>query len=399
MRIDLSHTPSDIVVLSRNDSGGGVVRVPILSVTSIEMSKTHGGGEGAVSFGVSDLREIAANFAAFPGPVPVGVSPHVEFSDRAGHSPAFADALQVQGDTLFADVFLTPDLFTQVAVEGKWRGFSVELLRDPKFATTTLTGWVLVGGVFTNRPATDVNFRLAAENGNDAARMVLYMEFDPDSGGSDMTDAQKSAEARVVTLEAEAKANQALMASVNQDKATMVEALSSFKTKVAEFEAEMATLRSKAVVKGSEAASFESALTKERSEKAALTARMEALEAQTTGGKVLSKIKWAIDPKEKGIDPKMFEGVTDETTAFEWFNKNYVSLEAFDNALNNMPAGNKRASAVSAGLAPGTQTDTDDDTMSPEVREALLANGLDPDLVGCTNLSQAKAVFAAKAKG
>ncbi len=144
-----------IKVLKRRDNGSGVIEIPIITISGDAIT-------------IEEMQEMVANHEHFPI-VPVGVSPHREFDDRAGFSPAFLENPSLRNGVLFAELDLIAPLFHEVVELGGWRSFSIEARKNLKTTTQqgavtrALKGWVIVGGVFTNRPAVDAHFKIAAE--------------------------------------------------------------------------------------------------------------------------------------------------------------------------------------------------------------------------------------------
>lgn len=231
----------------RGDGTGGVVEIPIAVETAeIDRSKTQSTAKGKGKLAAADLAQIVANFDAWPGPMPVGFGDHVGLEGSGGFAEAFFRSVSVRGPVLWAEIDLGPRRFFEVVAERGWRGFSIETLQDPELPDRKLAGKVLIGGVFTNRPALDVHFDLAATAaavlGCEAARLhpfrdgVLRLSLDPAALAASealtmpKTTAELEAELRTATeafglKEAELKTAKAQLEEANAAKAKAEERL------------------------------------------------------------------------------------------------------------------------------------------------------------------------------
>jgi hypothetical protein len=375
--------PVDLSVVEKRSNGAGVIEIPVLPVAEIDLSRTAGGGDGKVPITVEVLQEIASNFADFPGPVPVGVQPHEEYGDRAGFSPGFVNALSVRDDMLYAEVELVAELFEQV-LAGGWRGFSVEIAKDLKTATRELEGWALTGGVFTNRPATDVNFRIAASQKGEADSKAIYATTLATEDLPMADDKIASLEAELATqkelvtslrtqtdsIGGEQKALEAKLTEVNKDLAAANIALSDSKAKAAALDEEVTHLRK--TLKGEQQTRRETEI------------KLEAEQNRALRESVIELAGKAID---RGVSAKHFEGLEEDPAA--WFNKRFVSLEALSQFIDALPT--VKQSATTSG-----QKSDAGATVSAETAEKFRGMGIDPDYANVSTLSEFQKLKARK---
>jgi hypothetical protein len=377
--------PVEIRVLRRRENGSGVIEIPLLPATEIDLARTATGTEGKASITVADLEQIAANFPRFPGPVPIGVQPHQDFGDRAGFAPGFVDALVVRGDTLFGQLDVIAPLFAEIEAGG-WRGFSVEISRNLKTATVDLDGWALTGGVFTNRPATDVHFRIAASDKGAAeltAAHSITIRPRPEDEVRNMADKVPPADPgadRVVTLEGQLKTQESLVGTLRAQAESMagdktaLEArlresakdLKAANIALAEAKASMAALED-------EKGHVEKRLKKSEAERRENEIKLEAEQARSLSESVRELATKAID---RGVSAKHFEGLEEDPAA--WFAKRYVSLEAMSQFLDALPT--VKESATTSGRKPDERA-----TLSQETAARLRRMGLDPQYAGITS--------------
>src|SRR3972149_8731757 len=155
-----------IRVVKSHADGSGIGEPPILTTED----RLELGGEVHV-ITRADFADIVRNFEKRAVLVPVSETPHAaDFLDRAGPQPGFVEAVEARGDVLWGRVSLTASLFQKVKPPtGELRGFSVEMRKNLKLPADKLDGWALVGGIFTNRPATHALWKMAAEADSTAA--------------------------------------------------------------------------------------------------------------------------------------------------------------------------------------------------------------------------------------
>ena len=400
--VSLGH-PVDVRVLKRHDSGGGLVELPVLPVSEINISRTAGGGEGTVSIGAEELRQIVANFGQQPGPVPVGFGRHAE--DRSGPQPAFIEAVRVDGDSLWASLDLNAWAFGQLIEDRAFRAFSVEIQKNPKFATAELEGWVLTGGTFTNRPATDVNFKVAAEGEASCdVAAVAVCEF-----GSELKEhtMPEKAEEKTVSLSfhetklAEAKGETDAATSSVKSLETRLEVVrdesAKIKADLVELSGQVESVRTERDSDRAKSARLEltvKALTKDKTSlETQLTEQGQALREATQASlsiEVRDVITAAI---EAGAPPAIFEGF--EANPAEWMESKYASFEAFKDTTSRLHGvGVKLSSApVKSGHDPATAADPKDEKVTEEEAAILERFGGDA-FVGVTNKAEAVAIRA-----
>jgi hypothetical protein len=268
-------------------------------------------------------------------------------------------------------------LFSELEAGG-WRGFSVEIAKNLKTATRSLTGWGLTGGVFTNRPATDVNFRIAA-TGTETADTRGRVQICLDAGEQENEDMESKE--KVAALEAElATANEtikALRATQEGDKgeAATLEARMQETTKdLAAANIALSETKAKLGAAENELARVNKELGKQEQARKEAEIKLEAEEARSLRERVVKLSEEAID---RGVSAKHFEGQAEDPVT--WFRKRFVSLEAMEQFVSALPT--VQESSTRSGNAPDEKA-----APVPEETAAKLTRlGLDPKYVGKTS--------------
>ena len=355
--------PASLRILRTNPDSSGLVEMPILRAGTINRALTSGGGDGKLTITPDDLAQMAANFAAWPGPVPINVQPHRSWSDSSGKAPGFIEALEVRGDYLFAQLFLVSDLFREVAA-GHWRGFSVDIAKGIELPTASFETWAVWGGVFTNRPAADVHFRheqIAAE----AAATVTCSLGDTEKNMSEEKLASLEAQLNVKDKEIEALQSElkSLRSARDSGKTetekleiTMSRTAAENAALVAQIRAEKATkseLQETITSLSSDMERLRNELNQERNENLALAVR--------------KTIEKALN---RGVDAAIFEG--SDKDPVKWMKSTFASFEAFAEHVNTI-RGRKNVSVSS-----GSVSDDGIESLSAHSIETLRKLGLDP---------------------
>jgi molecular chaperone GrpE (heat shock protein) len=357
-------SPASLRILRTNPDGSGVVEMPILRAGTINRALTAGKGEGALTISTEDLRDMAANFAAWPGPVPINVQPHRTWSETSGKAPGFIEAMEARGNDLFAQLFLVSDLFREVAA-GSWRGFSVDIARGIELPTASFSTWAVWGGVFTNRPAADVHFRNA--DYQIAAEAIATVAQDVGDQEYQMADEKSAA------LEAQLNAKDTAIDALQTEMKTLRNAAESAKQV-----AEKAGLESSKV--NAENVALAAQLKAERASKVELQATIESLtsDLERVRGELTSEknanlaasIRKVINTSlNRGVDAAVFEG--SEKDPVKWMKSTFASFEAFESHVLAL-RGRKGVSVTSGS--------PDDETvaLSSQHAEVIRSLGLDP---------------------
>jgi hypothetical protein len=390
-------------VLERPD-GSGVVELPILCETeSIDLSRTATGANRKETISHDDLVQAVANFAHWPGPVPVHRYPHRSVDEAAGPGDGFMEQLEVRGTQLWARMDLTAELFSEVKGR-KWRGFSVDCGRGTVRPTKKFSGFVVARGVFTNQPATDVNFKVAASAEVDVDLTPVFTPIEAsasDAGrGKKMAkDDEGDVEVRLATakadltvktqkiesLETKLAISEGEVVAKERDRATMA-------TKLADAQTELQT--AKLSVDGLKHQNGEkderiAQLTAERDE---AKAKLAQVQAETTGTKVLRLCREAI---EKGVAPAMIE-------AFGDYQKNPVamlntrfggSIDSLELVLSSLPKDAALAAVNSGRQKPAGDGDSG---VPADIAAELSRRGIDPKYATIDNTDQLAALSAKK---
>lgn len=387
--------PIPAEVLSMNDNGSGVVRIPILPASIIDLSLTSGGGKGTLELTKADLQQIADNFKRYPGPIPCSVQPHREFEGYAGASPMFIEGMSVKGEILYGDLFMIAPLMYEF-MEGVWRGFSVDLHKDMELPTAKLDGWSVPSGVLTNRPATDVHFRVPDGARPVAAeRLAVALEIRPPEGNRKESMPEKTAE-DVARLEAQIQAKADLAKQLEAD-------LKAAQTKEAEVRAELAEATAKLTRATDSLENEKAAVARQKRATDDLEKRFAALEKgmaesktklqeaedRNTAREVLEIANAAV---KKGADGAMFENIEDDPVA--WLQASFGgNLEGMRNICEALPK--RKTASVSSNPF---KKDADKDAVSDETRAALEAHGIDPTFAGCRTMADVRKRKAELAK-
>ena len=399
-------SPLEARVTEQRDDGSALVEVPVMVVTdTLDLGKTQTGSNAKIAFGLAELREMAANFSLWPMPVAVGFDGFDGHQkQRAGPQRAFVNALRVVGDVLMAVVDLGSAAAGLVVKDRAYRGFSMEALKNPKTPTVDLVGWVLTGGIFTNQPATDSQFRIAAssEDITEDARGTHLAKLNVNNLGKaprredTAMDEGKTALAQA-DLALANKANDALRVELAEEKGRYEDT----RTKLATALTSQAD-KDEALVKS------EVELSAKRGEVTALTAERDKLRRQVTelsaqvterddadlAAKIVALSEAAV--ADGRIAASFFEGV--EKDPLSWFRgKGFVNTEALENVIQcATPV--KAAAAVSSGKAPEPNPDTAADKMTEDRKAQLVALGIDPKFVDVDNEDELRALMAKEQK-
>jgi len=325
---------AELKIIEQREDGSGVIEIPIMTeAAEVDFAKTAGGGKRG-SIDAAMLSEIVANFEPFPGPVPLGAAGvdaegHLDFNERGGPQLGFIEQVKVEGSQLWARMDLGPTLFGLVVGQRAFRGFSVELRRDLKLATVEFQGWALVGGMFTNRTALDVNFRIAAEGTLDSAETV-FTSIRLEAGDKEKAMSQEAPtialafhEAKVTELTSKQDDTDRLLLAAREEN-------DGLRSQVKELSDERQAIEAEKDGKSAAVIRLESTVKNLTSAKDDLLGKVEELsgkveeaEKRNLGIEVRKTIEDAIG---LGIPPAIFEGWEADPAA--WLTSKYASLEA-----------------------------------------------------------------------
>jgi hypothetical protein len=390
----------DVKVIKRHPTGGGLVSLPVLVESEIDLERTAGGGDGLLAITSADLQQMASNFAIWTGPVGVNVSPHRSNEEAGGPQPGFIEALSVSDGMLWATLDLGSALFEAVVEDRAWRGFSVDMGFNVKKPTKTFEGWSVLRGVFTNNPATDVNFRVAAEAG--LCTVVVPLQSASTGKelemGTEQTISLASHEAKVAELRAAHGFSGEKVAALEgqlESKRQAIKDLTSERdeanAKLSALETDHATLKGSSAVLASAETSLKTAKKVLESKVVELSAELTESRSVNLGIKVNEIITEAINA---GVPPAMFEGY--ETDPGTWMSSKYASLESFNEVVSALSGILPDVESVpvksGADLKP---TDPNKNANLSEKEVAILEEmGLGVDYHGAETESQAKTIAA-----
>ncbi len=402
----------EVVVLKTRDDGSGVVSIPIVPETPfIDFDKTSGGG-GKGSISASDLEEMVDNFAKLPSPVPVATDAHV--GDRGGKAPGFVDGVELIGNTLWATIDLGPDLFKEVVLERAWRAFSIEAVKNLVKPTISLMGWVLTGGVFTNQPATDVHFKIAAADESvipdGSASVALRGPASVQAERLDMAEEKvislSSHEARMGEVKEQAAAATQQVADLTSANSTLSDRMTKLEASEADAQASLATATTELSAANAIGNQKDAQLSAVRAERDALQVSFNDAEqkAKADAAKALAvDVKAVISSAlDAGVPPALFEGADADAAA--WMTARYATLESFTAQIQSLHGIVKlKADPVKSGGDPNADDPKEpaEPTKLSEIEQAKLEKiGLkDSHFDGITTAAEAaKAHAASQAK-
>lgn len=391
---------ADVRVLSESPNGSGVVEIPILTEASAERIDLDG----------ADLDGIVTNARrGWDGPLGVGPSPHRDFGERGGPQEAFIvqETVHRRGAQLWATIeIVDADLFAQIK-SGKWRGFSVELIHSTHMPEVlqdqhAFDGWVLVGGIFTNRPATNSTFRIAAE--------AVDTESVWSPIGAEETKMDEKTQ-KTVSLDAhEAKVTeiQGALDLETQKAQRLAGQIADKDGAIRELEARVATLESETTLATASKTKLEAQAKRLSAENQVLTTRATELELQvgeqekaTTKGRILDVISAATDPasndnKASGaLPPAIFHG--HEADPVAWLEANFASLDAFEQHVDRLRGFSpvKAASTPKSGHDPAAEDDTEARlSVSDDEKDKSRALATGTDFVGVRTEAEARKIHA-----
>jgi hypothetical protein len=352
--------PASLRILRTNPDGSGVVEMPILRAGTINRALTSGGGEGELTITPEDLAQMAANFSAWPGPVPINVQPHRSWADTAGAAPGFIEGMEVRDDHLYARIFLTSNLFREVAA-GQWRGFSVDIAKGIELPTASFTTWAVWGGVFTNRPAADVHFRneqIAAES---AATVLNSIKENPMS-----EEKLSSLEAQLNVKDKELEALAAELKSARLALETAKQAAEKVSVDAGKSGVEIATLQAQVRAERAAKSELQGTVDSLSSELEKTREQLNAAKNENLSQAVKKVIGRALD---RGVDAAVFEG--SEKDPVRWMKTTFASFEAFEDHVSHLRG--RKGAALSSG-----RQSHDDDDLPAGAKETLARLGLDP---------------------
>jgi hypothetical protein len=399
-------SPISARVIERRQDGSARIEVPVVTVTpKIDLAKTEGGGKGTIAITADDLLQMVQNFGEWTKPVAVGFDGFDGHQDtRNGPQSVFVDALRVDGDALLAVMDMNRVMAPLVLEDRAYRGFSMEAIRNPKTPTRSFRGWVLTGGVFTNNPATDTQFKIAATGQTEADEVIqINSELVQAPTGPQETKKMADESKDQVSLtfhESKLGEVRDQLAAKTTESDTLRSKLTAAEERIATLEKSEGENRSEHTAPTDKVASLtaksnrlEAELTAANDAKSELakaltekTAQHAELESKTLGVEVKAVILSAID---NGIPPAMFEGW--EPNPADWLKANFASIESLKKQVAALAAAPEipKGSVQKSGHDPAA---SDPDGPSEEVTAELERIGIDTSVnfVGVTTEEEAR---------
>lgn len=435
-------------IVARGKDGSVTVRVPITVRTpafNVGMTSGGAGKDEQMALTREMLKEMESNFPGYGAPVSTG------FDDEAGKGhgrrmggaqAAFIESLKLEGDVLWAAIWVCADRAGEVA-GGRWRGYSIEATLDKERPPVDqrFKGWVLTGGTFTNNPAFNINYKIAASvaavgKWSPARVVVALTSFrlaeEPNSrptasfsrrepGGTMMPaeDTNLTGDAMITLATHEQrvqdyKRHLALAGDERDNLKTRLEAATSdvsrlrnahdeAQSSLAVTRAERDSLRTQQTTHDATVAGLKKTREVLQEKVNDLTDRLAAAEADVVGQKVTKLINKAI--KEHDVDPALFEGW--EAAPADWVRATFSSVDAFENHVRTLcgtarpvrrtspsstaegDARSQGAASGKDGVAVGTQTSAIELTVEEKAVFDRLKIGAG-EFVGVTTEAEAK---------
>jgi hypothetical protein len=341
-KMTLAKTLQGKIVREPDSAGLGVVEFPIVKVQDqIDFTKTAGGGPARGSISLSDLREMVENFGLRDRPIPI--SDALDHPGNVGQAaPGFIVGLELRGDVLYARAELSAELFQTVVEAGpgaatpSFRGFSIEARKNAKTSTRSFKGWALFGGIFTNNPGTDINFRIAA---GDACEFEQSGLIQSGHGAParrkerDMSDEQTAVELAELRATKETQSRQ--VETLTAENLELKDAKATAERSVRELTDDLAAAKAgKSRVEGEvrDLADRNAELEKQNRK---LTGDLKEAQNEGLADRIIATVKRAI---ASGIKPAFFDGANekDPEATVAWFRENYTNFERFDATVDAM---------------------------------------------------------------
>jgi hypothetical protein len=396
--------PSAGRLILERDDGSSVVEVPITVLTdSLDLDRTEGGGGRVMSIGGDMLDQMVRNFSRWPKPVGVG------FDGLDGHQPerggpqmAFVNKLRVDRGTLVAEIDLGPQATEMVVRQ-----------RD---------GWVLTGGIFTNNPATDTQYQIAATEcdspwPDSATRVYLRSPFvlparegqkehsmdkenvRPSGAGGDETVSLRFHEMKLSEVRDGKAAAEAKVDSLTAQMRAAQDDAEKWRSKATEADSKQATSTDELAALRAKGNRLEVELKASRDANTQLTAslnetvqKLKDSEARTMATEVKRVVLEAID---QGVPPAIFEGYTADPA--DWVTSKFASLEAFKTFVESLGGVAKSSAGVAFKSGHDPADDKDAEVKLTE-EEAAVLEGKGTEFIGVTSEKEARRIHLAKQK-
>lgn len=401
--------PVEWKLVSRNQDGSGVIEMPVLAASSIDRSLTAGGGDGRLEIGATQFEQFIANFQKYPGPVPVGTGDHVGYGERSGPQPGFVESLTHDGQHLWARIWLDAPLMAEVEA-GHYRGFSVEFsAKGIKLPTADLEGHVLVGGIFTNRPAAPVHFKppadlVAAGVAPDEVEVVslsIRPEEPQPVKEPTMADQNKGLESLQADLD-RAKSTVELrdntiteLQGKLEDKAAAIDA---HESKIQQLATELTKAKAEVSTKNGELAGLEGRITEleaklKRSEDRydELSSEVKEREAKETAEAVKGLVERGVKATKKAA---LFDGWAKDPNA--WLEAKFGTLDRFSAYIEMLEGAeiSDKTDDEETVVSSGRKAPQDDTTvaLSDDEKAVFERLGIPADFAGITDAGEAKKI-------
>lgn len=381
MRRDLEATP--IKVITQRDNGSGVIEIPIMATAS--------GAE--IELDVEMMQQLVENFESFPV-VPIGISPHQDFDERGGFAPGFIESISLRGNLLFGRLDLTAPLFGEVVDQGGWRGFSVEISHGLQTQAKKISGWVLTGGVFTNRPAVDAHFKIAAEGPRITCDTFIPIPHFSGLQENDMPEndrPQDGAERTLAVLRESHAAVEAEKQALSTRVNNLGDEMRTLKTENEKHQTDLQVVRDEKAAAEAKATRLETELRGVRDANRALQISVEDITGQLNTAKnenLAAKVLKVRDAAlEAGVPPAIFEGIDADPAG--WMLDRYANFDAFE-ATTEALSGVSRDLIRDVPKSGHDLSGTGDQTakLSAESMAKFKRMGLDPKYIGIKSEGQ-----------
>lgn len=374
-------TATSLRIVSKRDDGSGVIEIPVAVPAMIDLARTASKRKGTFDFSLAVMKEIAANFTARPGPKPVYYDHISDDARKTTPAAGFVEAAWIEAGALWNRVDLNAQAFNAIVNQRGFRAASVEIDADKEHPTGTIAGWSQGALAITNTPATDVQFRVAASEGDQGSDVIVTTGMTEPSalgrkgdGMGEVTLTALQSENALLRASDEGNKNKVTALTADLDNARV--ALTTATTERDDSRVKAARLTVELEEKTTRNKALDGQVAKLTAERDAAEQKAATLESAQIGARVRRIILSAV---RSGVDAAMFEGSDENEVA--WLNARFASCDAFEKFIGQIP---KRKGAVSlstdtkeAKLA-ALAADDESDVIPADQAAALRKRGLNP---------------------
>lgn len=389
-----------IKVLKENDEEV-IIEMPIMRKSVVNRRLTAGGGEGVRVVDESTFAAIVKNFPLYEYPVPVGATTHLPYSDRSGPSDGFVIGVRAEGENLIGKLWLKGELKKSV-LDGSFRGFSVEYFHEGvELPTSKFDSAVLVGGIFTNRPAQPINFSLKSMIAASASlKDSDYASIDFEAGGKNVN--LEALQAEIDALKAKAELDAKTIKDLIDSNARLQRIADDAATSGSRSAKDTASMRAEMLAAKAQVDDLEGKveqLTTDLSDERKRSAKIQAeLDKLTTATQLETVTKLRDEAIARGIQPKFF-GDDFDANPTKFVQEKFGTVKAFEMfvaSLEGVTFSKKKDDGDDTGKKRTVLNDNNGTVINPDVKKKLESLGLAGDFAGCDTAEQAAEIFRRK---